>query len=225
VTLEQALLEQAKRRWRVEPLPDGAYQVGNGPGYLVFSIGQSQKLQVIPLRTGQSVEASKKRALRHFKGAVDSEGHLRDDIRDLLRIGIKRPGKRPFFPDRPMRLRKRKGVPMRVGRRKRAPLPWAPRERILERIEQIITSEADSSAERSIDKLVADLKATRALLWNPERRNFLGSVAQLAQSLGQVPAMGEITKELEITQDHCSKLCKQYGYQWLPRLPSKRNNY
>jgi hypothetical protein len=243
LTLE-ALEKDAASRWRVEPLPDGlvcalvsltntlarakegscyappacvpdprrSYLVGNGPGHLVFSIGQSQKLQVIALRKGQSAVASRRSALRHFKGAVDPEGHLRDGIRDLLRISIKRRGKGPFFC----------AVPMRRGARKRGPLP---QERILERLEQILGSETAPSRERLRDKLVADLKAVEVLLWNPKRRNFPGSVAQLAQSLGRVPAMGEITKELGIGQDHCSKLCRQYGYQWLPRLPSKRKNY
>jgi hypothetical protein len=171
-------------------LEGGSYKVGDGPGYLIFFLSETQDLKVIAYREGPTGTVEKRSVLRHFKGAISSAGRRRQGINDLLGILIKGQA--------------------------------GPRERCVNRMEQILLAEADFSAERLIDELLADLKATRALLW--KQKSFPGVVARIATSLGGVPTKGEITECLAITQDHCSKLCKQYGFHWLPWEPANRNS-
>jgi hypothetical protein len=174
--LFKALAEQERLNgWEKCEFADGSRRVGKGSGYLMFFVAVrplfqfkhhtsiAYELQAASFRKGESSVIEKRGALRRFKSGIDSEGHVRDGIRDLLRISISG--------------------------------PEGPRDRILKRIEQIVTCEASHSAERSIDQLVADLKATRALLWKP-MRSFTGSLALLARSLGRVPTKGEVADRL-----------------------------
>jgi hypothetical protein len=53
LTLE-ALEKDAARRWRVEPLPDRSYLIGNGPAYFIFFTGAEEPQVVRGQTTVQS---------------------------------------------------------------------------------------------------------------------------------------------------------------------------